>query len=138
MSAVSKKLIPASRAAPTTRAVSSASSGRPKLLHPRPTSVTCSEPMGRVSILAVAAGVVPRPGGKAEGVKRKAKARSGRRKGRRRRRQQEPVLFTCRLPPAVYRLPAELLRSPGRGRRRRHAAHVDRARAVLPVVLRDE
>src|SRR5215813_3937196 len=49
MSAVSKKLIPASRAASTTRAVASRSMRHPKLLHPSPTNETSSAPILRFS-----------------------------------------------------------------------------------------
>ena len=45
MSAVSKKLIPASSAAWTTLAVPAASSRPPKLLHPSPTTDTFNEPI---------------------------------------------------------------------------------------------
>jgi hypothetical protein len=49
MSAVSKKLIPASRAASTTFAVVAASMRQPKLLHPMPTTETLRDPMFRCS-----------------------------------------------------------------------------------------
>src|SRR6185312_1440638 len=48
MSAVSKKLMPASSAASTTAVVASWSMRMPKLLHPRPTTVASSEPIRRV------------------------------------------------------------------------------------------
>src|SRR5437870_3121458 len=48
MSAVSKKLMPASNAAETTAAAASASMRMPKLLQPRPTTVTSSVPILRV------------------------------------------------------------------------------------------
>src|SRR6478735_3287251 len=47
MSAVSKKLTPASSAARTTVSVALASSRGPKLLHPRPTTDTSSAPIRR-------------------------------------------------------------------------------------------
>src|ERR1700722_11827354 len=50
MSAVSKKLMPASSAAPTTAAVSSRPMRMPKLLQPSPTTLTFNEPIVRVSI----------------------------------------------------------------------------------------
>src|SRR5687767_8275147 len=50
MSAVSKKLIPASRAALRTAAVRSASNRPPKLLHPSPTTETSSDPIRLFSI----------------------------------------------------------------------------------------
>src|SRR3954470_7290666 len=50
MSAVSRKLIPASSAASTTDAVAAASSRPPKLLQPSPTTDTSSDPILRVSI----------------------------------------------------------------------------------------
>src|SRR5882724_3251551 len=50
MSAVSRKLTPTSSAASTTRAVASTSRRQPKLLQPRPTSETESEPIRRVSM----------------------------------------------------------------------------------------
>ena len=50
MSAVSKKVMPASRAAPTTASDSLRSMSMPKLLHPSPTSLTVSEPIVRVSM----------------------------------------------------------------------------------------
>src|SRR5579872_6621067 len=50
ISAVSRKLTPASSAACTTLAVASASRRQPKLLHPRPTTETCSEPILRFSM----------------------------------------------------------------------------------------
>src|SRR5215211_136761 len=49
-SAVSKKLMPASSAASTTADVASESRRRPKLLQPRPTIDTSSDPIRRVSI----------------------------------------------------------------------------------------
>ena|SRR5437764_13044305 len=49
MSAVSKKLIPASRAACTTLGDRSSSQRIPKLLHPSPTTVTSSDPSLRIS-----------------------------------------------------------------------------------------
>src|SRR5580704_7183802 len=49
MSAVSKRVIPASSAAPTTAAVSLRPMRMPKLLQPRPTTLTFSEPIVRVS-----------------------------------------------------------------------------------------
>jgi hypothetical protein len=49
MSAVSKKLLPASSAASTTRAVAASSMRIPKLLQPRPTTETRSEPIERCS-----------------------------------------------------------------------------------------
>ena len=49
MSAVSKKLMPASSAASTTAAVSLRPMRMPKLLQPRPTTLTSSEPIVRVS-----------------------------------------------------------------------------------------
>src|SRR3954447_12929269 len=51
MSAVSKNVIPESRAAATTALVWSASIRMPKLLQPSPTRLTVSEPMVRVSML---------------------------------------------------------------------------------------
>src|SRR3954464_3838282 len=51
MSAVSRKLMPASRAASTTATVWSESSRQPKLLQPRPTMETFSEPILRVSMV---------------------------------------------------------------------------------------
>ncbi len=53
-SAVSKWLIPASKAASTTAWVASASSFMPKLLQPMPATVTSSEPTLRVSITVIA------------------------------------------------------------------------------------
>src|SRR6266496_283772 len=50
MSAVSMKLIPTSRAASTTARVAFASIRPPKLLPPRPTVVTSSDPIFRVSM----------------------------------------------------------------------------------------
>src|SRR5688572_17640288 len=50
MSAVSKKLMPASSAALTTRSVAAASMRIPKLLQPRPTTETRSDPIERWSI----------------------------------------------------------------------------------------
>src|SRR3954465_5073814 len=50
MSAVSKKVMPASSAASTTLALASASIRMPKLLQPTPTSDTRSDPIERVSI----------------------------------------------------------------------------------------
>src|SRR6202035_1315701 len=53
MSAVAKKVMPSSSAACTTRAAPSASTRRPKLLQPSPTTVAwrTPPPMGRVSRL---------------------------------------------------------------------------------------
>lgn len=51
MSAVSKQVIPASSAASTTAAVAGPSRRVPKLLQPRPTAETSSEPMRRVFTL---------------------------------------------------------------------------------------
>src|ERR1051325_9825153 len=51
MSAVSKKLTPASRAASTTARVPASSTLLPKLLEPTPTRETWSEPILRVSIV---------------------------------------------------------------------------------------
>src|SRR6516162_7438138 len=50
MSAVSKKVMPVSSAAPTTASVSLRPIRMPKLLQPRPTTLTLSEPIVRVSI----------------------------------------------------------------------------------------
>src|ERR1035438_2946678 len=50
MSAVSKKVTPASSAAFTTFVVPAWSRREPKLLHPTPTTDTCSDPRARVSI----------------------------------------------------------------------------------------
>src|ERR1700744_589422 len=50
MSAVSKKLMPASMAASTTAWVSARPMRMPKLLQPRPTTLTSSEPIIRVSM----------------------------------------------------------------------------------------
>lgn len=52
MSAVSKRLIPESRVAATTSAVLSVFSRLPKLLVPRPTTVTSSDPMRLLSTVA--------------------------------------------------------------------------------------
>src|SRR6185503_17965400 len=62
MSAVSKKVTPASSAASTTRRVPSSSTRRPKLLHPSPRTLTWSEPIVRVSISIDANGVRSRGG----------------------------------------------------------------------------
>src|SRR5947209_14173377 len=51
MSAVSKKLMPASSAASTTSVVARSSIRQPKLLQPTPTTVTSSVPMRRLSIV---------------------------------------------------------------------------------------
>ncbi len=58
MSAVSKRVMPASRAAPTTASVSLRPMRMPKLLQPSPTTLTLNEPIVRVSI-----GTLP-PGGR--------------------------------------------------------------------------
>src|SRR6478735_4639019 len=50
MSAVSKKFMPASSAASTTRALAASSIRIPKLLQPRPASETRSDPIERMSI----------------------------------------------------------------------------------------
>src|SRR5688572_12015633 len=50
MSAVSKKLMPASRAALTTRSDAAASMRIPKLLQPRPTRETLNDPIERCSM----------------------------------------------------------------------------------------
>src|SRR3979409_1799881 len=50
MSAVSNRLIPASRAASTTPVVADSSMRPPKLLHPRPTADASRAPMDRVCI----------------------------------------------------------------------------------------
>src|SRR3954469_9847630 len=52
MSAVSRKLIPESSAASTTRFVASTSKRPPKLLQPRPTKETSREPIRRISMLS--------------------------------------------------------------------------------------
>src|SRR5580698_2627423 len=49
MSAVSKRVMPASSAAPTTESVSTGPRRPPKLLQPKPTTLTLSEPIVRVS-----------------------------------------------------------------------------------------
>ena len=56
MSAVSKKLMPASSAASTTALVSARPIRMPKLLQPRPTTLTSSEPIVRVSTDALPPG----------------------------------------------------------------------------------
>src|ERR1700733_13068993 len=53
MSAVSKKLTPASSAASTTAAVAPASMRQPKLLHPNPTTETSKDPIRRFSITSL-------------------------------------------------------------------------------------
>src|SRR5262245_21879270 len=50
MSAVSRKITPASSAASTTDAVASGSNRPPKLLQPRPTNATSTDPILRVSM----------------------------------------------------------------------------------------
>jgi hypothetical protein len=52
MSAVSKKLMPASREAFTAAALAAASIRHPKLLQPRPTTDTSKDPIRRVSNFA--------------------------------------------------------------------------------------
>src|SRR5690606_18980467 len=58
MSAVSKKLMPASSAACTTRALPASSSRVPKLLQPSPVTVTSSDPILRFSMSISVAGIL--------------------------------------------------------------------------------